>query len=357
MYGAFEMYEYKLTKEEINEGKSCGVDEIRPEVLRRCNIDEIILYFCNKALLDQMKQKQWSILNIIPIPKKGYLSLDSNYRGIILSSLVAKTYNCIILNRIRPHLDCHLRKNQNGFRSGRTTTSQILALRRLIEGVKDKNLEAILIFIDFKKAFDTIHRGKMLMILKTYGIPEELVTVISIMYEDTTAKVITPDGETETFNILVGVLQGDTLAPYLFVIVIDYVMRIALQGREDKLGFQLRKRKIIRVPPITVINMDFAYDIALVSEVIKEAQEMLTRVEKSAKRVGLSMNTGKMKYMSYNTNQQFEIKAIDGLSLKRVKEFKYLGAWIDSSAKDLKIRKVLLIHNIGIIVLQIIIAA
>ena len=68
---------------------------------------------------------------------------------------------------------------------------------------------------------------------------------------------------------------------------------------------------------------------------------MLTRVEKSAKRVGLSMYTGKSKYMSYNTNQQFEIKAIDGSNLKSVEDFKYLGAWIDSSAQDFKIRKAL----------------
>ena len=51
--GAFEIYEYKLAKEVIKEGKSCGVDEIRPEVLTRCNIDDIILYFCNKVLLDK----------------------------------------------------------------------------------------------------------------------------------------------------------------------------------------------------------------------------------------------------------------------------------------------------------------
>ena len=72
----------------------------------------------------------------------------------------------------------------------------------------------------------------MLLILKSYGIPEELVTAISMMYEDTSAIVITPDGETETFSILAGVLQGDTLAPYLFFIVIDYIMRKALTGRE-----------------------------------------------------------------------------------------------------------------------------
>ena len=77
-HGAFEMYEYKLAKEVIKEGKSCGVDEIRPKVLKRCNIDDIILYFCNKALLDKMKPTIWSIFNIIPIPKKGDLSLGSN---------------------------------------------------------------------------------------------------------------------------------------------------------------------------------------------------------------------------------------------------------------------------------------
>ena len=94
--------------------------------------------------------------------KIGDLSMGGNYRGISLSSLVAKTYNRMIMNRIRPYLDCQLRKNQKVFRSGRTTTSQILVLRR-----KEKNIEAILIFIDFKKAFDTVHRGKILLILKS----------------------------------------------------------------------------------------------------------------------------------------------------------------------------------------------
>ena len=133
-----------------------------PEVLKRCDLDDEILGFCNRALLEGRKPEQWSIMNIIPIPKSGDLSKGGNYRGISLSSLVAKTYNRMILNRIRPAIEPHLRINQNGFRPERTTTSQILALRRLIEGIKDKNLSAIITFIDFKKAFDTIHRGKLI---------------------------------------------------------------------------------------------------------------------------------------------------------------------------------------------------
>ena len=90
------------------------MDEISPEVLKRCDLDAIVFQFCNRVLIDKDKPREWILLNIIPIPKSGDLSMGSIYRGISLSSSVAKTYNRIIMNRIRPNLDCHLRKNQNG---------------------------------------------------------------------------------------------------------------------------------------------------------------------------------------------------------------------------------------------------
>ena len=62
------------------------------------------------------------------------------------------------------------------------------------------------------------------------------------MYSNTHAKVITPDGKTEWFEILAGVLHGDTLAPFLFTIVLDYAMRKALEGKEEVLGFIIEKR-------------------------------------------------------------------------------------------------------------------
>ncbi|XP_072046557.1 uncharacterized protein [Amphiura filiformis] len=241
--GPFDKEEYEEAKASLVEGKSCGEDNIPPEVLKRCNLDDIVLGFCNDALIKGKKPDQWSILNIVPILKTGDLSSGNNYRGISLSSIVAKTYNRMILNRIRPEIDQHLRTNQNGFRVGRTTVGHILALRRLIEEVKAHNLPAIITFIDFKKAFDTIHRGKMLKILHAYGIPELIVEAIGKMYQNTKAKVISPDGETDLFEILAGVLQGDTLAPYLFVIVLDFALRIAIEGNEEELGFHLEKRR------------------------------------------------------------------------------------------------------------------
>ena len=163
--------------------------------------------------------------NITQVPKSGDLSKTDNYRGISLICIIAKIYNRMILNRIRSARDVRLRVNQNGFRPKRTTVAQMLAPRRIIEGVKANNLKAVLTFIDFKKAFDSIDREKMMKILKAYGIPPNLLRAIDKMYANTRAKVISPDGETGDVDITAGVLQGDTLAPFLFVIVLDYALR------------------------------------------------------------------------------------------------------------------------------------
>ena len=80
----FSQEEYEKAKKSLVEGKSCGEDNIPPEVLKRCNVKDIVLDFCNDTLLKGKKPSQWSILNIVLIPKAGDLSFGGNYRGISL---------------------------------------------------------------------------------------------------------------------------------------------------------------------------------------------------------------------------------------------------------------------------------
>ena len=165
---------------------------------------------------------RWMKGYILPFPKKGDLGLAKNYRGITLTCIAAKIYNALLRNRIEPKID------QNGFRRNRSTTSQILTIRRILEGERAKNLQATIQFLDFTKAFDSIHRGKMEQILLAYGLPKETIAAIMIIYRNTKVKVPSPDGDTDYFDIVARVLQGDTLAPYLFIICLDYVLRSSI---------------------------------------------------------------------------------------------------------------------------------
>ena len=133
-------------------------------------------------------------------------------------------------------------------------------------------------------------------------------------------------------------MQGDTLAPYLFIIVLDYAMKKALSGKEEELGFHLKKRQSRRISPICLTDLDFADDIALISEEIQQAQTMLEKVETSAASVGLIANAKKTQVMAFNHPGTVLIKTKDGTTLDVVNEFTYLGSLVSSSRADIKRR-------------------
>ena len=95
----------------MGEGKTSGPDNIRPEILKSGDLDDILLEFANKLLNDNNKPDLWSEIDMLPLPKSGDLSLTAYYRGISLSSMVAKLVNKMILNRVQPKIDKHLRPN------------------------------------------------------------------------------------------------------------------------------------------------------------------------------------------------------------------------------------------------------
>ena len=101
--------------------KALGPDKI-PAILWKDPIfHRLLLDLCNFAYKNHISPSIWFRSQIIPIPKSGDLTLPTNYRGISLLSIAAKIYNKFILNRLRAALEPILRKNQNGFRPGRST--------------------------------------------------------------------------------------------------------------------------------------------------------------------------------------------------------------------------------------------
>ena len=194
--GPFTQEELNSVLRKIKNRKAAELDEIPPEVWKTRQFDDILLRHCN-AVYNKNPIDRWMKGCILPFPKKGDIGLAKNYQSITLTSIAAKIYNALLRNRIEPKIDNILRKNQNGFRRNRSRTSQILTIRRILEGVQAKNLQTTLLFVGFTKAFDSMHRGKMEQIRLAYGLSKETVAAITILYKNTKMTVRSPDGDTE----------------------------------------------------------------------------------------------------------------------------------------------------------------
>ena len=164
----FTTIELKSAIKNLKSSKAFGPDNIPAVIWKDPIFHDLLLKLCNFCLINKTGPSSWRTSQIIPVPKKGDLTLVTNYRGISLLPIAAKIYNKLILNRLLPKIEPILRKNKNGFRAGRSTLSQILALRRIIEEITNCNKEAVFIFVDFSKAFDSIDRNKMFDILSLY---------------------------------------------------------------------------------------------------------------------------------------------------------------------------------------------
>ena len=193
--------------------------------------------------------------------------------------------------------------------------------------------------MDFRKAFDSVSRERLFEILAAYAVPQEIIKAIRVAYTNTTAQVITEDSNTDISSTEAGVLQGGTLAPYLFIIFIDYVMQTSTENREN-LGFTITQRLSQRSPATYVTDTDFADDIARLSDSIEDAQCLLSLVIKTAKEVGPNINEDKTEYMPYNApSLRKDTILANEKPLKKVDDFQCLGSWVDNSEKYTKTRK------------------
>ena len=110
--------------------KTPGLDSLTLEVWKFEKTKKYLRRFCIETF-NGVRPNEWGISGIVSVPKKGDLTRCTSYRGISLSQIASKIYNRLMLNRIHPVIDNLLGSNQNGFRPGRSTSSHLLALRRI----------------------------------------------------------------------------------------------------------------------------------------------------------------------------------------------------------------------------------
>ena len=125
------------------------------------------------------------------------------------------------------------------------------------------------------------------------------------------------------------------LAPYLFIIYLDYVLRTSIDKIREN-GFELTKKRIRRYPAKTITDADYADDIAFLANTPNQAETLLHCLEVASAGIGLHVNAHKTEYMCFN--QAGDISTLDGTSLKLVDEFTYQGSSVSSTEKDIDTR-------------------
>ena len=184
--------EIRNAMHKMKKGKAAGIDSITIELLRAgSDVTTEVLYELFTKIWDKEEiPEDWSKILIVKLPKRGNLTDCDNWRVITLIPVIVKIFGSAIINRIRVGMDNKLRNEQAGYRQGRNTTEQIFVLRNIIEQVIEWNSNLYICFVDFEKAFDSVHRETLWKLLKIYGIPDKPVNMIKAMYRNSKCAVI-----------------------------------------------------------------------------------------------------------------------------------------------------------------------
>jgi hypothetical protein len=164
-----------------------GSDQIPAELIQGWG--EILLSATHK-LINSVWNKvelpdQWKEYIIVPIHKKGGKTNCNNYRGISLLSTSYNILSNIFLSRLSPYIDEIIGNHQCGFRRKRSSTDQVFCTRLILEK-KWEYLETVhQLFVDFKKAYDSVRREVLYNILIQFGVPMKLVSLIRMCLNET----------------------------------------------------------------------------------------------------------------------------------------------------------------------------
>ena len=204
-----------------------------------------------------------------------------------------------VLNRMKEVVDPKLRDQQAGFRRNRSCANQIASLRIIVEQSLEWNSPLYINFIDYEKAFDSVDRETLWKLLRHYGVPEKIIAL--------------------RFKVKTGVRQGCLLSPFLFLPVIDWIMKTITTGRNN--GIQW-------TPWTQLDDLDFADDPALLSPNHRQMQDKTTCLETISAGTGLKISKKKTELMKINTTANTPV-TVDGEPIREVHSFIYLGSAVD----------------------------
>ena len=308
--------------------------------------------------------KDWKRACMINLHKNGDTSLCDNFRGISLNSIPGKVHAIILRNRIVQCLEPKFLEYQNGFRQGRSCADSTFVARQLINMSHEFKQRLYACFIDLKKAYDSINRQALWRILEQYGVQERVLTLIKDLHEETEACVREYGATSKWFSISNGVKQGCILAPLLFNVFIDFIIKQTLAEVPTDIGVEIQyrmdgkldrmKRDVVQDSHANIPILMYADDLKLICTNARDLHDFILKLEEITQKWGLTINVTKTKIMHVQSSNwpasdehwngeewvEFDtFSSVDhntpiilrGEEIEVLDEFKYLGSILSSS--------------------------
>lgn len=313
----------------MKRGKSPGYDRLSIEHLQHAGPHINILLSLLFTLCVRHSYLPPDLIKTVVVPlvknSTGDISDKNNYRPISLATVIAK-----VLDRI---LDVHLssrislREAQFGFREGLSTESAILSLKYTVNYYVRRKTPIYACFLDLSKAFDLVSYDMLWSKLKEAGISSEVVDIFSFWYKNQRNVVKWGNTNSEEYFLKCGVRQGGLTSPRLFNLFVNNLI--------DELSSM---HTGCRIDNVSVNNLSYADDMVLLSPSIGGLRKLLEVCQTYAVRHGLRYNENKSEFLLFKGNNKGPLSVppilLNGVPLKCVSQFKYLGHIVTECLKD-----------------------
>jgi hypothetical protein len=331
--GRFTVEDLQKAIKSLSDWKAPGDDGITNEMIKGLTGENS--FGATLRLLNHIQQTNnlppsWHDSIICPLPKTGDLSDPNNYRGISLMSCVGKLYTRVLGMKISDFMESNklLCPEQIGFRQERRCIEHILVLREALRRRAHVGKTTYGIFIDFRKAYDTVPREYLFEKMRQYNIPEDLINNVRHYYEISHGRVRLGDLFSEKFNIEMGVRQGCSMSPLLFSIFINDILD---EIKQLKLG--------LNVPGIEKLlsGLLYADDLIALVDHPEQLQPLLDCITRWANRWGMGVNASKCAIVCFGPDHEGATErlkqstyVIGGSNIPIATSYKYLGCIFQS---------------------------
>ncbi|XP_015509342.2 uncharacterized protein LOC107216614 [Neodiprion lecontei] len=321
----------------MKNGKAPGPDAITGEFIKNLPSNWLLYIqsMFNKILDTVHIPSDWAQVAMFMLFKKGDQSDPGNYRGLAMINVLTKVFTTILKNRLIKWIDLTgaLPEEQAGFTAKKGCIDNIFSLLAALQiGLRNKKSRLYGLFVDFRRAFDSVPHSALWRKLFLLGVSPKMIRILKCLYDQAELRVRSEGRLSGAFEVTEGVLQGEILSPILFILylhdIVDFFRSKGAQGIQINNVYDL-------------IMLLYADDLVILARTFSTLRKSLSILEEYCACNKLTVNMDKTKIIHFRKGGPRERRSLfyNGQPIEWAVEYVYLGVPFTSSTLGLSAAK------------------